>query len=332
MSEQTLKNIIRKTLLRAEGVINYAYQGGEPTLRGIEFFEKAIAYQKQYNKNNIRVNNALQTNGYALDEDWCRFLNANHFLVGLSVDGTKEIHDSMRHSKGGEDTFDRICHAAELMDKYQVDYNILTVVTPKIAENAAAVYREYKARGWNYQQYIACLDPLGEGHGKTPFSLPPDLYGKFLVDLFDLWYQDLQKGRQPYIRQFENYVGLAAGYIAESCDQRGTCAVQYVVEADGGVYPCDFYMLDDYKLGSFNENLLDQLDNRRKEIGFVERSLMLDSKCKDCQYYRLCRGGCQRNRDFNAATGMYESYFCESYRIFFDACHARITEIAKNIW
>ena len=121
MSEQTLKNVIRKTMLRAEGAVSYAFQGGEPTLRGIDFFEKVVEFEKQYNKHGIRVNNALQTNGYLINEAWCEFFQKNHFLIGLSVDGTKEIHDSYRHTKDGKPTFDRIRHAAELMSHYGVD-------------------------------------------------------------------------------------------------------------------------------------------------------------------------------------------------------------------
>ncbi len=355
MTEQTLKNVIRKTMLRAEGMISYAYQGGEPTLRGLDFFKQAIAYQKQYNKHHITVHNAFQTNGYLIDEKWCEFLKENHFLVGLSLDGTPDIHDSLRHDRlNGGATFERISKAAKLMDAYGVDYNILTVVTSEIAKNIPEVYAYYKERGWHYQQYIACLDPLGEVHGQTSHALTPKLYGQFLTDLFALWLSDLKKGKafnstgqsyqnqlhqnqsyakgsQPYIRQFENWVGLAAGYGAEACNQRGTCGIQTVVEADGSVYPCDFYMLDDYLLGNFNEDRLDAIDEKRKEIGFIERSHKLDTACFSCKYYKLCRGGCQRDRDFDAATGLYTNYFCESYKIFFDKYYDTIMHIGSTL-
>ena len=324
MSEETLRNVIRKTMLRAEGFVSYAYQGGEPTLRGIDFFRKAVAFQKQYNRHGIQVNNALQTNGYLLDEEWCLFLKENQFLVGLSVDGTAKYHDALRHSKTGEGTFERVCRSAELMDRFQVDYNILTVVTPQIARHIEEIYPEYQRRGWHYQQYIACLDPLGEGHGRTEYSLTPEEYGAFLDRLFALWYRDYQKGRQPYIRQFDNYIGMAKGYPPEACDQRGTCGIQNVVEADGSVYPCDFYMLDEYLLGNFNKDRLDAIDERRREIGFVERSCLLNEACRECNYYGLCRGGCQRHRDYNEKTGRYDNYFCRAYKIFFDRWYETI--------
>ena len=145
MSEQTLKNVIRKTMIHAEGLISYVYQGGEPTLRGLTFFEKAVEYQRHYNKHGIRVNNALQTNGYLLDDAWCKFFKENQFLIGLSIDGTKQLHDMYRHDKNGNPTFDRIKSAADLMDQYGVDYNILTVVTQNAAYHATEIYNYYKS-------------------------------------------------------------------------------------------------------------------------------------------------------------------------------------------
>ncbi len=199
-------------------------------------------------------------------------------------------------------------------------------------DNAIKVaYEFYKKQGWHYQQYIACLDPLEEAHGENEYALEPKQYGRFLIELFELWYADWKNGTQPYIRQFENYVGLAAGYMAESCEQRGVCGIQNVVEADGSVYPCDFYMLDEYRLGNFNANQMEEINAKRKEIGFIERSLQLKESCKSCPYFFICRGGCQRNRDYDQVSGMYENYFCKSYEMFFDACLPKMKEMAETL-
>ena len=331
MTERTLRNVIRKTMLHADGMISYVFQGGEPTLRGLEFFEKVIEYQKQYNKNRVYVNNAIQTNGYALNEEWAKFFKENHFLVGFSLDGTKENHDLYRHNTEGEGTYDRILKSINLMDAYGVDYNILTVVTKDTAEHISEIYKEYQTRGWNYQQYIACLDPLGEERGKNPYALTPVQYGSFLIELFQLWYEDWKKKKQPYIRQFDNYIGILMGYQPESCDQRGSCGIQTVVEADGSVYPCDFYMLDEYYLGNLNEHRIEDIERMRKEIGFIERSEKVSEECRKCQYYRICRGGCQRNRERNSYSGEYENYFCSGYKMFFDACLEQLKEIAREV-
>ncbi len=331
MSEQTLKNVIRRTLLRAEGMAAYAFQGGEPTLAGLDFFRRAVDLEQQYNKNFIRVENSLQTNGLLIDEEWCRFLAGQHFLVGLSVDGTKEIHDKLRRTGSGEPTFARVCRAAEMMDSFGVDYNILTVVTSRIAGNIREIYSLYRDRGWNYQQYILCLAPLGAEADRFGYVPSPKDYGQFLINLFDLWYADLLQDRQPYIRQFENYIALAAGRMPESCDQRGTCGIQYVVEADGSVYPCDFYVLDEYRLGNFNGDLLDTIDAARCETGFVRRSQKITPACRKCLYYRLCRGGCQRGRVWDAGAQAYKNSFCEGYRMFFAHSYEKLMEIGRQL-
>lgn len=332
MSEETLKNVIRRTILKAEGQITYAFQGGEPTLCGVDFFEKVIKFQNQYNKNNIVVQNAIQTNGYLINDEWCSFLKKNNFLVGLSVDGIPQIHNSLRHERGtGKDTFDQVLSAANLMDKYKVEYNILTVVTADIVDNIAEVYDYYKKRGWNYQQYIACLDPLEEGHNKKDYSLTPEAYGEFLIKLFGLWYEDYKTGDFPYIRQFDNYIGIAAGYRPDACDMLGHCSMQNVIEADGSVYPCDFYVLDNYKLGNFNNDQLEVINNRRSEIKFIERSLNTSNECLKCDYFKMCRGGCFRHRDLNASTGVFDNYFCKSYKVFFENCYETIVLIGEKI-
>lgn len=332
MSEKTLENVIRRTLLRAEGSATYAFQGGEPTLRGLDFFEKAVFYQKKYNRNGIRIQNALQTNGLALDEDWCRFFHENGFLIGVSVDGTAECHDAYRRDRAGAGTYDRVVQNIRLLDACRVDYNILTVVNRDVAEHIETIYADYARRGWVWQQYIACLDPLEEARGQSRYALLPEEYGDFLIRLFRLWSADFKKGRQqPYIRSFENYISILLGYVPEACDQRGVCGIQYVVEADGSVYPCDFYMLDEYRLGNLNECRLPDLDDRRRKIGFLERSLQLSDACRQCPFFFLCKGGCQRHRDWNPALGCYENYFCQSFRMFFTACLDDMKQIAAAV-
>lgn len=328
MSEETLKNTIRKTLLPTEKAVCYAYQGGEPTLRGIDFFRKAVAFQKQYNKNHAVVQNAFQTNGYALNEEWCHFFKENNFLVGVSLDGIAQVHDQYRRDKAGNATFSRIEYGIHLLEKYQVDFNILTVVTKDTVEHIEEIYAYYRKKNWNYQQYIACLDPIGEKRGLRRYALTPEVYGEFLIRLFDLWYRDWEKGAAPYIRQFENYVGILAGYCPEACDQRGSCGIQNVVEADGSVYPCDFYMMDEYRLGNFSTDRLEQMDQKRKEIQFVERSLLLEEKCRECRYFYLCRGGCQRHREHQEGTAEYQNYFCKGFRMFFEVCEERLKTVA----
>ncbi len=331
MSETTLRHIIKKIMFQAEREVCFAFQGGEPTLRGKEFFRKALEFEERFNRNRVQVRNVLQTNGLQLDEEWCRLFREGGFLIGVSVDGTKEIHDSFRRDRAGEPTYDRICENIRLLEKYGVEYNILTVVTAQTAEHIREIYREYKLRDWNYQQYIICLDPLGEKPGQRDYSLTPEKYGVFLTELFDLWYKDWKRGKAPYIRQFENYIGILLGYPPESCEQRGVCSVQCVTEADGSVYPCDFYVLDKYRLGSFNENRVSDFFENSRAADFVKQSRKIDAACMECEWYSLCRGGCRRHRVPAGGSGLCRSYFCEGYRFFFERCGERIREIAEYL-
>ena len=192
------------------------------------------------------------------------------------------------------------------------------------------IYESYRHLGFVWQQYIACLDPLNVQPGSMDYSLTPEQYGQFLTDLFQLWSIDLKNGRQPYIRQFENYIGILLGYEPECCEQRGICSFQNVVEADGSVYPCDFYVLDEYKLGSLLTEDFSEIIKRQKQSSFLKRFQSLPSKCAACRYYLLCRGGCRRH--WEQPGGAYgQNYFCTAYQKFFDACLPEMEKIANAI-
>lgn len=328
MSRETLQNVVRSTLEFAEGECAFLFQGGEPTLAGLDFFEDCIRLQEQYNKKKVRINNALQTNGYGLNEAWCRFFAEHNFLVGLSVDGIKATHDIYRQDAVGAETYFHTLNAAKMLETAGVSFNVLTVVNAKTAPKIRRIYEQYKKLGFRWQQYITCLDPLGEEQGKQEYSLTPKAYGQFLIDLFELWFIDLEKGRQPYIRQFENYIGILMGQTPESCEQRGTCTVQHVVEADGSVYPCDFYVLDKYRLGNLNEDTMEGLHKTDTAFKFVKNSYDRMLSCKDCSYLTVCRGGCRRHWE-QSGSGQGHNYFCESYKMFFDACLPRMCRIAQ---
>ena len=329
MSEETLRKVIRRSMFQAGEEICFAFQGGEPLLRGIPFYEKVVELEKRFNRNHARVVNTVQTNGLNLNEEWCRLFRKHNFLVGVSLDGVREIHDRYRRDASGEPTYDRIRRNIGLLEKYGVEYNILTVVTAQATERIEEIYREYARNGWKYQQYIACLDPLGEEPGGKEYSLTPEMYGEFLIRLFRLWDKDWKKGRAPYIRQFENYIGILMGYEPEACEQRGVCSVQCVAEADGSAYPCDFYVLDEYCLGNYNQDSVDKMLDSETAREFVRRSLQTDEKCRECPWQSLCRGGCQRRRVKSGEDGRSRDYLCGGYRMFFEKCSKRMEEIAR---
>ncbi|MBS5065022.1 MAG: anaerobic sulfatase maturase [Hungatella hathewayi] len=331
MSEETLEQVIKKALECAEGECSFSYQGGEPTLHGLAFFEKSLEFERKHNIHGVKINHALQTNGYRLNADWAKFLADNHFLVGVSLDGSKDTHNAYRRSVKGEETFFDIMKTIDILNEYQVEFNILTVVNRRTAGKVRKIYQFYKKNHLNYLQFIPCLDPLGEQQGSREYSLTAELYGEFLKDLFDLWYDDLLKGEQPYIRQFENYIAILMGHHPEACDQSGVCNYQYVVEADGEVYPCDFYVLDEYKLGNLNDCSIEDIDKKRHEIGFMEYSLTDHEACRQCRHFLVCRGGCRRHRLLEEADGNHRNVFCDSYLAFFDHAMPRMADIARRL-
>ncbi len=328
MSVGTLENVIRKTLAFAQDECTFMYQGGEPTLAGLDFFKKSIEFQAQYNVNQVKIQNALQTNGYEIDEEWCAFFAEHNFLIGLSVDGIKATHDVYRKSADGGDTYFRVLETARLLQQYHVEFNVLTVINGKTAPKIGRIYEQFRKCGFTYQQYIPCLNPLLQ-EGDPEYALKPEAYGKFLIDLFELWQIDLQKGTQPYIRQFENWISILLGYLPEACDQRGVCGIQNIVEADGSVYPCDFYVLDDYCIGNMNHDSMEQIYRNREQSGFIQSSTGQSEQCGNCRYFALCRGGCRRHRTLGDGVGVENpNIFCAGYKIFFDKHYSSLVRIA----
>ena len=277
MSTETLEVLVQKAMERAEGSCTFAFQGGEPTLVGLEFYKELVRLEKKYAKPGLTVQNAIQTNGTLITEEWAKFFATNKFLVGLSVDGTKEVNDELRCFRNGEGTFERLMETVACFDKYKVEYNILTVITKQVAENIKEIYDFYMAHNLRYLQFIPCLDDIHEEKGSKFYSLTPRLYETFLKDLFDKWYETLRKGEFIYIRYFENLIQMMLGYYPEACGMMGSCTHQYVVEADGGVYPCDFYVMDEYKIGNFLTDDFKALEERRTALNFIPESQAKDS-------------------------------------------------------
>ena len=204
MEEKTLEAVVRKGLAAATQECTIAFQGGEPTLIGLDFYRSVVALQKKYNVNRVRIHNAIQTNGLALNAEWADFLRENRFLVGISLDGVKDTHDINRLDAHGAGTFNRVMQAVQLLESRGVEYNILTVVNRQTAAHAGQIYSFYKRNRLRYLQFIPCLDPIGDAPGGEPYSLAPADYGDFLCALFDLWYRDAKRGEAVSIRQFEN--------------------------------------------------------------------------------------------------------------------------------
>ena len=328
MSVDTMHTIVDKAMEYGDYECTIAFQGGEPTLAGLDFYRDLVAYVTAHeNPKKLKIHYALQTNGYLINEEWAAFLGENHFLVGVSLDGLKEIHDRYRLDTAGKGTYQRVISAIRLLEKHQVEYNILTVVTAATARNGQKIYNYFKKNHFGYQQYIECLDPIGEEPGQHEYSLTPEKYGEFLKSMFDAWYLDMRSGTYVYNRYFENLMMIMAGQQPESCNMRGVCGKQWVFEADGSVYPCDFYALDQWRLGNIQENSFEEMDEKRDELGFIQWSMRQQEDCQKCRWFGLCRNGCRRNREPVTAEHTNRNYFCKSYQMFFEYAYPRLEEV-----
>ncbi|WP_317367295.1 anaerobic sulfatase maturase [uncultured Tyzzerella sp.] len=317
MSLNTLETLVKKALSFSSSHCNFMFQGGEPTLIGLNFYKKLVEYVKKYNTKNLKISYYIQTNGYFLNEEWAKFLYENNFLVGISLDGIKETNDTNRTTKEDIGTYDIVLNRINLLKKYNVEFNVLTVITSQVAKNINKIYNFYKENDIIYQQYIPCLNNIDDIKLKD-YSLTPKLYGNFLCNLFDLWYKDITSNNFVYNRYFENIVGMLKGYPPEACDMSGSCNIQNVVEADGSVYPCDFYVLDKYKIGNIITDDFIQIYKNIESIKFIETSLKVEEACKKCKWINLCRGGCRRNRDISLNGNLSINYYCDAYKKFFD--------------
>ena len=328
MNDETMELLIKKALDYADNTCTFAFQGGEPTLAGLEYYKKFVEVVKKYKTKRININYSIQTNGVAIDEDWAMFLADNNFLTGISLDGYKDVHDSSRIDAGGMGSFNKAMSAINLFNRFQVEYNILCVVNSYTARHVNKVNNFFKKNNFKYLQFIPCLDPLNEVPGMNDFSLTPERYEHFLKNLFDEWYNDIIKGNITSIRYFDNLVGILMGYPPESCGMSGVCSAYFVVEADGGVYPCDFYVLDEWRLGNIRNDYFYDFLNSEKAKEFVEVSKYIDPSCRECSFYNLCRGGCRRSREPFIDSRPALNYYCSSYKAFFEYASNRLQEIA----
>lgn len=329
MNNDTLENMVKKVFDDVEYSANFAFQGGEPTMAGIEFFEKFHKLVEKYNTKKIIVNFSLQTNGTLLNKKWLELFKKHNYLIGLSLDGNKEMHDTFRIDAKGEGTFSRVLKAAKMMRKAEVEFNILCVVNKLIAQNGKLVYNFFRNNGFRYYQFIPCLDSLSCSEEKD-YTLTAEDYGKFLDETFNLWYEDIMSDKRISVRHFDNYTKIILGEEPEACDMVGHCNMNAVLESDGSMYPCDFYVLDEFKVGNINESSFEELFKSEAEMRFLRTSLAVDEKCKVCRYFKICRGGCRRHKELTAE-GNYENRFCESYKYFFERNIDKMIKTAEYV-
>jgi len=327
MTFNTLEALVKRAMSYAEGSVSFAFQGGEPTLVGLDFYKELMRLEKKHNRG-LQVFNSIQTNGGLINDEWAMFLKENHFLVGLSLDGAKTLHDKYRKNASGEGTYEKTLETARLFEKYGVDFNILCVVNDDIASNPIETYEAI--RQFRFLQFIPCIDDFDLD--KRMFSPSPENYGRFLIETFKLYLRDIQKGEYVSVRAFDNYVQMLKGRRPESCSMTGRCTCYFVIEGNGDVYPCDFYVLDKWKLGNVLDNDFRSMLKSERAEEFVSSSVYMHPDCRACRHYSLCRGGCRRDREpFDDMNRPGKTRYCQSYKMFFEACGDDLRALARSI-
>lgn len=297
------------------GSVHFLFQGGEPTLAGLDFFRRFADETDRARPADTNVSFAIQTNGLAIDEAWAAFFSSRSFLVGLSLDGSRTLHDRYRRDAAGNGTWDRAVQALSLLDRAGVETNLLCVVTADAARSPRAVWDALGKLGPHALQFIPCLDPLEGPRGAMPWSLTAEDYGHFLKSVFRLWYEELTGGRYVSVRFFDDCLRILAGMAPGSCAMAGRCGGYLAVEADGSLYPCDFYVLDRYRIGSIRDTTVAQALASPVMETFLGESRTRPAACAACAYRSLCRGGCRRDWAFTPDGP--ENHFCPAFRDFF---------------
>lgn len=312
MSGETAKNVIRKSVDFARGgSVCFAFQGGEPLFAGKEFFENFVCEANKYANGKCKLYFTMQTNATLIDDEWAQFFAKHGFLLGVSLDGDQDAN-RFRVDSEKNYTFPKVKAAIEILKSHNVQFNILTVATGYTADNIEKIYGYLTGQGFRFLQFIPCLRPFGSNE-ESQLYMTCEQYGDYLIRLFNLYVKDYVKGRYVSVRQLDNYVRLFLGQRPEQCGTMGYCTHQFVIEGNGNVYPCDFYCADEWLLGNINESTLEQLAESQKAKDFIAQSLQVPQKCKQCAYYRVCRGGgCKRMRE--------DRDYCQAYKKFFGAC------------
>jgi uncharacterized protein len=326
MSEQVLERLIQDYMALGLAVSGFAWQGGEPTLMGVDFFRRAVELQKRYGAVGQQVSNTLQTNGVLLDDDWCRFFSENKFLLGISIDGPKEFHDRYRLDHSGAGTFDRVVRGIETCKKHGVEFSALALLNAKNVEHPEKLFDFVVENELTYLQFIPCVETDPATGKPAPFSITARQYGDFLCKLFDLWYD--YGPEKLNIREFDSLVTHYVMGEHTICTCSKQCAGFVVVEHTGDVFCCEFFVEPEWRLGNILETPLEKLAADKKKRAFARAKQKLCNKCLVCKHLDICRGGCMKDRARNENR---ESYFCESYKQFFGYTAPRFMQIAAAI-
>lgn len=345
MDDQVLRQYIRQYIACSPTTeVMFSWQGGEPTLAGLDFYRRVLVYQHQYSNGKI-IRNSLQTNGVLINDAWAAFLAQHHFLVGISIDGPKSLHDIYRKNSAGNSVFQQVVDAVKRLQQYQVEFNLLAVVNNETAKAPLEIYhfltQELAA---DYLQFIPIVErydqvsghrfgelihPLAAGHHNiTPWSVSGEAYGHFLITLFDEWVRhDVGK---KFVQMFDCTLAAWMGESPGLCVMQPTCGNALVVEQNGDIYSCDHFVYPEQRLGNILTGNLDALVHGQQQKKFGEQKAALSPDCRKCEYRFACHGGCPKHRIETRGEYLH-NYLCAGYCAFFRHAEPYMDYMARQL-
>lgn len=332
MGEELLERYVKDYIeSNEEGVVSFCWHGGEPTLLGLDYFRKAVAFQKKY-ASGKKIENSIQTNGTTIDEEWCRFFASEGFLVGVSLDGPRDIHDAFRLDKGGRPSFERVMRTIAMFRRHGVEFNTLSVVNSRSEGRGAEIYRFLRdVAGSRYMQFLPAVEhtitkeglkrpvivsPSTPGAALAPWSISARGYGRLLCDIFDLWVRS--DVGSSFVQIFDSTLALWCGVPPGVCSLAETCGDALVVEHNGDVYPCDHFVYPEHLLGNIAKDSLADIYDSPQRLRFgLEKRNGLPEECLACKFYFACHGECPKHRFETAADGGRKNALCEGLKMYF---------------
>ena len=331
MTDELLERYISQYIEAVQvPTVTFCWHGGEPLLAGIDFYEKAVALQNKY-RGNKQIENSLQTNGLLINPDWCDFFRDNNFLIGLSLDGPKDIHDAYRKDRGGHPTFDRVMQGLEIMVVKGVEYNTLSTINDRCSGQGKRVYQFMRSIS-KYMQFLPVVEktiptqskrasivpPNTEGAVIAPWSITPKAFGKFMCDIFDEWV--INDVGDRFVQLFDITLAQWCGVQPSLYAFCPTCGDGLVVEHNGDVYMCDHFVYPEYRLGNIATEHLSDMQRKPELFRFgIEKRNSLPSDCRKCDYLFACRGECPKHRFATTRRGEKGlNTLCEGYKHFFE--------------
>lgn len=324
--EEYIRHHIEAT---TDDTVFFSWHGGEPILAGIEFYSKALDFQKKHLPAGKKLMNGIQTNGTMLNEDWCRFLKSAGFIVGISIDGPEHLHNCFRQTKNGSSTFESVISGFRLLQKHQISTEVLCVVSAGNEKYPLEVYRFFKALGARFITFLPLVERIGNSNSVSKRSVGSEAFGHFMMTVFDEWVQKDIGSVQ--VQLFEEALRSAFDNEHTLCIFKPNCGGVPVIESNGDFYSCDHFVNEENYVGNIREQSVADLLDSEKQLAFGrEKSESLPEYCKKCEVLTQCNGECPKNRFVVSPDGEEGlNYLCAGYRKFFNHCRPFIEEIRK---